>query len=71
LQKGRKRNQVYIKLSRFPSADNEKKKESFKDKKRTNGGASSFSDELKMPLVWIDLEMTGYLILSNSKFLLR
>jgi oligoribonuclease len=39
--------------------DKEKQKELVKDKKRTNGEAASSSDELKMPLVWIDLEMTG------------
>ncbi|KAF3332687.1 oligoribonuclease isoform X2 [Carex littledalei] len=39
--------------------DKEKQKESFKDKKHTNGEAASFLDELKKPLVWIDLEMTG------------
>ncbi|XP_078177299.1 polynucleotidyl transferase, ribonuclease H-like superfamily protein [Carex rostrata] len=39
--------------------EKEKQKESFKDKKYTNGEAASLSDELKKPLVWIDLEMTG------------
>ncbi|KAJ4808164.1 Oligoribonuclease [Rhynchospora pubera] len=39
--------------------DKGKKNESIKEKMCTNGGATPLLEELKMPLVWIDLEMTG------------
>lgn len=58
-EKKEEEKKVLWKTSWFSFAEKEKQKESCKDKKYTNGEAASLSDELKKPLVWIDLEMTG------------